>query len=499
MHLRFGPVARGGLRWSDRREDFRTEILGLVKAQMVKNAVIVPVGAKGGFVAKRLPDPPVDRDAWLAEGIACYRTFISCLLDLTDNYVTDADGRAGRRAAAADAPLRRRRPVPGRRRRQGHGDVQRHRQRASRVDYGFWLGDAFATGGSVGYDHKAMGITARGAWESVKYHFRELGHRHPDRRTSPSSASATCPATCSATACCCPSTSGWWPRSTTGTSSSTPIPDAGRVVRRAAAAVRAAALVAGPTTTPTLISDGGGVFPRTLKSIPISPQVARRARPAARAPSTLTPTELIHAILLAPVDLLWNGGIGTYVKASTETAADVGDKANDARAGRRRPSCACRVVGEGGNLGFTQLGRIEYARAGGRINTDAIDNSAGVDTSDHEVNLKILLDRAVAAGSITARRAQRAAGRRSPTTSPRYVLRDNYEQNVLLGMAAQAQPGAGRRCTSASCATLESAGELDRAIEFLPVGQGDRRPRGRRARPDLARELPSSSPTPRSR
>ena len=297
---------------------------------MVKNAVIVPAGAKGGFVAKQLPDPAVDREAWLAEGVACYRTFISCLLDLTDNYVTGADGSAARRrrrrrsaATTATTPTWSSPPTRAPRR-------SATSPTASPTDYGFWLGDAFASGGSVGYDHKAMGITARGAWESVKYHFRELG---VDTQTQDFTVVGI----------------GDMSGDVFGNGMLLsehirlvaafdhrhifldPDPDAAQLLRRAAPAVRAAALVAGPTTTPSLISAGGGVYPRTLEGDPDQPRRSRAALGiAGRGHRKLTPTELIHAILLAPVDLLWNGGIGTYVKASTETHADAGDKANDA-------------------------------------------------------------------------------------------------------------------------------------------------------------------------
>jgi glutamate dehydrogenase len=464
VHLRFGPVARGGLRWSDRREDFRTEILGLVKAQMVKNAVIVPTGAKGGFVAKRLPDPAVDREAWLAEGIACYRTFISSLLDLTDNLLPGTDG--------AQQVV----PPPQTRRYDGDDPylvVAADKGTATFSDiangiaeeYGFWLGDAFASGGSVGYDHKAMGITARGARESVKYHFRELGvdtqsedftvvgvgdmsgdvfgngmllsehirlvaafdHRHVFLDPDPDAASSY------------------------------------RERQRVFEMSRSAATSWSDYDT-SLISEGGGVYSRTLKSIPISPQVAS-ALAIPTGVTRMTPNELIHAILVAPVDLLWNGGIGTYVKASTESHADVGDKTNDplrANANELR----CKVVGEGGNLGLTQLGRIEFARAGGKINTDAIDNSAGVDTSDHEVNLKILLDRAVASGSITKDERNELLAEATEDVA-RHVLRDNYEQNVLLGMARKLSPAL-VSVHQRFMQTLEAAGELDRSLEFLP-------------------------------
>ncbi len=406
VHLRFGSVARGGLRWSDRREDFRTEVLGLVKAQMVKNAVIVPTGAKGGFVVKRSPDPALDREAWLAEGIACYRTFISSMLDLTDNYVPGPDGTQHvapppqtRRYDADDPYL----VVAADKGTATFSDIAN----GIAADYGFWLGDAFASGGSVGYDHKAMGITARGAWESVKYHFRELGvdtqsqdftvvgigdmsgdvfgngvllsehirlvaafdHRHIFLDPDPDAATSFAER------------------------------------RRMFELPRSS----WADYDASLLSPGGGVYPRTLKAIPITQQVAA-ALGLPIGIGKLTPAELIHAILLAPVDLLWNGGIGTYVKASTESNADVGDKSNDAlRADATE--LRCKVVGEGGNLGFTQRGRIEFALNGGKINTDAIDNSAGVDTSDHEVNLKILLDRGGGRRHDRPRGTQRAAGR----------------------------------------------------------------------------------------
>ncbi len=462
VHLRFGSVARGGLRWSDRREDFRTEILGLVKAQMVKNAVIVPTGAKGGFVAKNLPDPAVDRDAWLAEGVACYRTFISSLLDVTDNYVTDADGVQNvvapprvRRYDADDPYL----VVAADKGTATFSDIAN----GIAADYGFWLGDAFASGGSVGYDHKAMGITARGAWESVKYHFRELGI---DTQTQDFTVVGI----------------GDMSGDVFGNGMLLsehirlvaafdhrhifldPYPDA------ATSFAERKRMFALPRSSwadydTSLISEGGGVYPRTQKAIPISEQVAS-ALGLSPSITKLTPVELIHAILVAPVDLLWNGGIGTYVKASTESQLDAGDKANDLlRADGNQ--LRARVVGEGGNLGLTQLGRVEYARAGGRINTDAIDNSAGVDTSDHEVNLKILLDKAVSAGQIS--REERNELLQSVTDDvAALVLRDNYEQNVLLGMARKLSPALASVHLRVM-QLLEEAGQLDRVIEFLPT------------------------------
>jgi glutamate dehydrogenase len=461
VHLRFGPVARGGLRWSDRREDFRTEILGLMKAQTVKNAVIVPTGAKGGFVCKQLPDAAVDRDAWLAEGISCYRTFISCLLDLTDNYETDADGAQQvvpppqvRRYDTDDPYL----VVAADKGTATFSDIAN----GIAVSYRFWLGDAFASGGSVGYDHKAMGITARGAWESVKYHFREL-----DLDTQTQQFSVI----------------GIGDMSGDVFGNGMLLSEHIRLV----AAFDHRHVFLDPRPDPavsfaerrrmfelprsswadydaTKLSEGGGVYPRALKAIPISQQVAA-ALGIPVGIAKLTPNELIHAILQAPVDLLWNGGIGTYVRASAETNAEVGDKANDA-VRVDATELRCRVVGEGGNLGFTQLGRIEYARLGGRINTDAIDNSAGVDTSDHEVNLKILLDRAVVSGSISRVERNRLLADATDDVA-RHVLRHNYEQNVLLGMARKLSPAL-VSVHQRFMQDLEALGELDRALEFLP-------------------------------
>jgi glutamate dehydrogenase len=461
VHLRFGAVARGGLRWSDRREDFRTEVLGLVKAQMVKNAVIVPTGSKGGFVPKQLPDPSVDREAWLAEGVACYRTFISCLLDVTDNYVTDSAG-----VQTIEPPTQTRRydtddpylVVAADKGTATFSDIAN----GIAIDYGFWLGDAFASGGSVGYDHKAMGITARGAWESVKYHFRELG---VDTQTQDFTVVGI----------------GDMSGDVFGNGmllsehirlvaafdhrhvflDPTPIAASSFAERRRLFDLPRSSWA---DYDQALISEGGGVYPRTLKSIPISPQVVI-ALDLPAGTTKLTPTELMHAILLAPVDLLWNGGIGTYVKASSEPQVAAGDKANDALRANG-DEVRAKVVGEGGNLGLTQLGRVEYARNGGRINTDAIDNSAGVDTSDHEVNLKILLNRSVASGAITE--DERNALLASVTDDvAAHVLRDNYEQNVLLGMARKLSPAlisVHQRFMQA----LEASGELDRQLEFLP-------------------------------
>ncbi|WP_262061143.1 NAD-glutamate dehydrogenase [Streptomyces sp. STR69] len=457
VHLRFGKVARGGLRWSDRREDFRTEILGLVKAQMVKNTVIVPVGAKGGFVAKQLPDPSVDRDAWLAEGIASYKMFISALLDITDNLV------AGEVVPPADVV------------RHDEDDtylvVAADKGTATFSDiangvaesYNFWLGDAFASGGSAGYDHKKMGITARGAWESVKRHFRELGvdtqsedftvvgvgdmsgdvfgngmllsehirlvaafdHRHIFLDPTPDAA----------------------------------ISYAER--RRMFELPRSS----WADYNTDLLSAGGGVFPRTAKAIPVNAHV-REALGIEDKVAKMTPADLMKAILKSRVDLLWNGGIGTYVKASTESHADVGDKANDAIR-VDGADLRVKVVGEGGNLGLTQLGRIEFAQQGGKINTDAIDNSAGVDTSDHEVNIKILLNGLVTDGDMTVKQRNKILAEMTDEVGA-LVLRNNYAQNTAIANAL-AQSKDMLHAQQRFMRTLVREGHLDRALEFLPT------------------------------
>ncbi|MEI4279565.1 NAD-glutamate dehydrogenase [Klenkia terrae] len=452
VHLRFGAVARGGLRWSDRREDLRTEILGLVKAQTVKNTVIVPTGAKGGFVLLR---PPADREAWLAEGKACYELFIGALLSLTDNLVDGAvvpaegvvrhDGDDTYLVVAADKGTA------------TFSDLAN----AVAIRRGFWLGDAFASGGSVGYDHKAMGITARGAWESVTRHFRELGI---DTQTQEITVVGV----------------GDMSGDVFGNGMLLsehlrlvaafdhrhvfvdPTPDA------ATSFAERQRLFALPRSSwadydPMLISAGGGVWPRTAKSVPVSGPM-REALGLAEDVEHLTPAELIRAVLLAPVDLLFNGGIGTYVKATTESALDVGDKANDAvRVDGEQ--LRVRVVGEGGNLGLTQRGRVEYARAGGRVNTDAIDNSAGVDTSDHEVNLKIALG-AVQLGA--EGRAELLASMTDEVAAQ--VLTDNYAQNATLA----AESASARSLLDAHTRfmrALERSGRLDRAVEALPDGR----------------------------
>jgi glutamate dehydrogenase len=466
VHLRFGAVARGGLRWSDRRDDFRTEILGLVKAQMVKNTVIVPVGAKGGFFCKQLPpvDPtqPGDREAWMAEGVACYKTFICGLLDITDNLTGDRtvppdrvvrhDGDDSYLVVAADKGTATFSDI-------ANGVAQ---------DYGFWLGDAFASGGSVGYDHKAMGITARGAWESVRRHFREMG---VDCQTQ----EFTCV--------------GIGDMSGDVFGNGMLLSTTTRLV--AAFDHRHIFLDPDPAAGPSyeerrrlfdlprsswedydtgLISEGGGIYPRTLKAIPVSPQV-RKALSLGDGVTTLTPNELMRAVLLAEVDLLWNGGIGTYVRSEAETDAEVGDKANDPIRVTGR-ELRCRCVGEGGNLGLTQRGRIEYARegcngAGGRINTDFIDNSAGVDTSDHEVNIKILLDKVVGEGDLTMKQRNDLLASMTEEVGD-LVLVDNYEQNKALANAAIQAPQL-LHVHEDWIRRLERQGLLDRALEALPT------------------------------
>ncbi|NVK41983.1 MAG: NAD-glutamate dehydrogenase [Oceanospirillaceae bacterium] len=471
VHLRVGKVARGGLRWSDRPEDYRTEVLGLVKAQQVKNAVIVPVGAKGGFVAKRLREG-MDRDQRLAEGIVCYRQFVSGLLDLTDNLVEGlpVSPPQVRCHDEADSYL----VVAADKGTAAFSDIANE----IAVAYGFWLGDAFASGGSQGYDHKKMGITARGAWVSVERHFREMGlniaqqsirvlgigdmsgdvfgngmllsrnlklvaafnHQHifidPD-----------------------------------------PDPEASFLERQRLFALPRSSWL---DYDSSLISKGGGVFDRAAKSVTLSPEL--QAMIAMEQPR-MTPSELIAALLRADVDLLWNGGIGTYVKASSETHLEVGDKANDAvRVDARE--LRCRVVGEGGNLGLTQRARVEYALAGGRLNTDFIDNVAGVDCSDHEVNIKILLNELVAAGDLTVKQRNRLLRDMTAEVAAK-VLQNNYRQVQSISLmevrSAESMAEFRRFITH-----LENSHRLDRKLEYLPddetlverhsAGQGLTRP-----------------------
>jgi glutamate dehydrogenase len=454
LHLRMGKVARGGLRWSDRREDFRTEILGLVKAQQVKNTVIVPVGSKGGFVPKNLP-PASERDAWMAEGIACYKILLSGMLDVTDNIVKGAivppanvvrhDVDDPYLVVAAD---------------KGTATFSDIANGVS-ADYGFWLGDAFASGGSVGYDHKKMGITARGAWEAVKRHFRAL---NINTQTAPFTVAGI----------------GDMSGDVFGNGMLLsehirlvvafdhrhifidPTPD---IARSFAERQRLFNL---PRSSwddfdKSLISQGGGVYPRTAKSIALSAEA--RAVIGIEA-EELAPVELLKAILQAPVDLIYNGGIGTYVKASFETHAQAGDKASDAfrvNGGELR----CKVLAEGGNLGCTQNGRIEYAQKGGLIYSDAIDNSAGVDCSDHEVNIKILLGAIVEAGDLTLKQRNDLLASMTDEVG-HLVLQDNYYQTQALDIATH-RPMYVLDGQQRLMQWLEGSNRLNRAIEFLPT------------------------------
>ncbi len=458
IHLRGGKVARGGIRWSDRRQDFRTEVLGLMKAQMVKNALIVPVGSKGGFVVKR---PPAGGPRELAqEAIACYRSFLCGLLDLTDNYVGDAVVGPDRvvRYDEDDPYL----VVAADKGTANFSDI------ANEVSarYGFWLGDAFASGGSHGYDHKQMGITAKGAWESVKRHFRELGM---DVQAE------------SFTAVGIGDMSGDVFGNGMLRSRHTRLLAAFNHVHifldpdpdpEVSFAERERLYSLGRSSwsdyDPAAISPGGGVHPRTAKSIDITPEVREALGIEAE---RLAPADLIRQILCAPVDLLFNGGIGTYVKAARETHADAGDRANDTLR-VDGAQLRCRVVGEGGNLGFTQPGRIEYALAGGpdgtggRINTDAIDNVAGVNCSDHEVNIKILLADAIEAGELTADERNDLLAQMTDAVAER-VLHDSYVQSQAMSLASS-QSVAMLEVNARLIRRLEQVGGLDRELEFLP-------------------------------
>jgi glutamate dehydrogenase len=453
IHLRGGKVARGGLRWSDRPEDFRTEILGLMKAQMVKNAVIVPVGSKGGFVLKAAP-PASERDAFLREGQECYRNFLRGLLDVTDNLVN------GKVVAPRD--VIRHDPddpylvVAADKGTATFSDIAN----AISLEYGFWLGDAFASGGSAGYDHKKMGITAKGAWESVKRHFREIG---VDTQSQDFTVVGI----------------GDMSGDVFGNGMLLskhikliaafdhrhifldPDPDPEKSFNERAR-MFALARSSWDDYDKSLISAGGGIFPRSAKTIALTPQVKKALDAAA---DQMTPQELIRAILKAPVDLLYNGGIGTYVKASTQSNAEAGDRTNDP-VRVNGADLRCRVVGEGGNLGFTQLGRVEYAQKGGRIYTDAIDNSAGVDCSDHEVNIKILLGLVEADGELTEKQRNKLLAAMTDDVA-RLVLADNYYQTQSLSVSGMR----GEKLLDAHAAfirALEKAGRLNRAVEFLP-------------------------------
>ncbi len=475
VHLRFGPVARGGLRWSDRRDDFRTEVLGLVKAQQVKNAVIVPVGSKGGFYPKQLPKGGAP-EATRAEGIRAYTTFLSGLLDITDNLtpggkvippegVVVHDGDDPYLVVAADKGTA------------TFSDIAN----GIAESYGFWLGDAFASGGSAGYDHKVMGITARGAWEAVKRHFRELGK---DIQSEPF------------TVVGCGDMSG-------------DVFGNGMLLSRQIrllAAFDHRHIFLDPDPDPAKsyaerermfalprsswadydkkkLSKGGGVFPRNQKSIPLSAEVRALLGVAAEA---MAPAELINAILKAPAELLYLGGIGTYVKAKSESHAEVGDKANDAIR-VNASELKVKVVGEGANLGLTQAGRIEFALAGGRINTDAIDNSAGVDSSDHEVNIKIatgMLERT----DVLTRKRRDTLLRSMVDDVASHVLAHNYSQTLALSLLEMDTVGE-LEPHALFMSDLESRGRLDRAVEGLPDVNviAERRQAGRGlVRPELA-------------
>ncbi|CAI8908770.1 NAD-specific glutamate dehydrogenase [Pseudomonas fluorescens] len=454
VHLRFGNVARGGLRWSDREEDFRTEVLGLVKAQQVKNSVIVPVGAKGGFLPRRLPLGG-SRDEIAAEGIACYRIFISGLLDITDNLKDGAllppanvvrhDDDDPYLVVAADKGTA------------TFSDIAN----GIAIDYGFWLGDAFASGGSAGYDHKKMGITAKGAWVGVQRHFRERGINVQEDSIT---------------------VVGVGDMAGDVFGNGLLMSDKLQLV----AAFNHLHIFIDPNPEPassfaerqrlfdlprsawsdydtSLMSEGGGIFSRSAKSIAISPQMQERFDIQA---DKLTPTELLNALLKAPVDLLWNGGIGTYVKASSESHADVGDKANDALRVNGN-ELRCKVVGEGGNLGMTQLGRVEFGLNGGGSNTDFIDNAGGVDCSDHEVNIKILLNEVVQAGDMTDKQRNELLASMTDEVGG-LVLGNNYKQTQALSLAARrALPRIAEYKRLMN--DLEGRGKLDRAIEFLPA------------------------------
>jgi len=453
IHLRGGRVARGGIRWSDRREDFRTEILGLMKTQMVKNAVIVPVGSKGGFYVKQ-PPAGGTREQIQAEGIACYQTLIRGLLDITDNYsgggvvppadVVRHDGDDPYLVVAADKGTA------------TFSDIANALAR----DYGFWLDDAFASGGSAGYDHKKMGITARGAWESVKRHFRELGQ---DIQETPFTIAGV----------------GDMSGDVFGNGMLLsphirlvaafdhrhifidPSPDP------ATSLAERQRLFALPRSSwmdydKSLLSAGGAIFDRAAKSVALSPEAC--AVLGVEKP-TMAPLDLLHAILTAPVDLLYFGGIGTYVKASSESQADAGDRANDAvRIDARQ--VRARVIGEGANLGFTQRGRIEAALAGRKINTDALDNSAGVDTSDHEVNIKIATGSAIAAGALQAEARDPLLFSMTDEVAT-LVLRHNYQQSQAVSVA-EGQATEEHDRLERFMRALERKGRLDRAVEFLP-------------------------------
>ena len=454
VHLRFGKVARGGLRWSDRREDFRTEILGLVKAQQVKNACIVPVGSKGGFYPKQTP-ANASREEVMACGIAAYKTFINALLDVTDNLGPDGDiippvsvvrrdGDDPYLVVAADKGTA------------TFSDIANGIAEAR----GFWLGDAFASGGSHGYDHKVMGITARGAWEAVKRHFREMGR---DIQSTPFTAvgvgdmSGDVFGNGMLLSQCTKLLAAFDHRHIF--IDPTPDPAASWAERKRLFDLPRSSWA---DYDAKLISQGGGVFARSLKEIALTPEMKVLTGLAG---DTATPAEVIKALLKADVDLLWLGGIGTYVKAASQTNLEVGDRANDA-VRINGQEVRAKVIGEGANLGLTQLGRIECATGGVRLNTDAIDNSAGVDTSDHEVNLKILMGGAMRRGEMTAAARDELLARMTDDVAA-LVLKDNYDQTLALTVAELRGVNDLDAC-GRYMRDLEARGRLDRAVEFLP-------------------------------
>lgn len=454
VHLRGGKVARGGLRWSDRDEDFRTEVLGLVKAQQVKNSVIVPMGAKGGFICKQAPSAS-DREAFLANGIACYRTFISALLQLTDNLVDGSivppksvvrwDGDDPYLVVAADKGTA------------TFSDIANEISEA----HNFWLGDAFASGGSVGYDHKKMGITAKGAWVSVQRHFREMGVNVQEQDFSVVAVGDMAGDVfgngmlCSEHICLVAAFNHQH-------IFIDPNPDA------ASSYAERKRLFELPRSNwedyeSSLISSGGGIFSRAAKSIPLSDEIKQRF---SITENELTPNEFIHAILKADVDLFWNGGIGTYVKSSKETHADVGDRANDSLR-VNGTELGASVFGEGGNLGCTQLARVEYTLNGGRCNTDFIDNAGGVDCSDHEVNIKILLNQLLSSGSLDDSARNECLYSMTEEVS-KLVLHNNYRQTQAISLA---ETEAGLRDVEYQrlIGHFENQGILDRELEFIPA------------------------------
>ena len=474
VHLRFGMVARGGLRWSDRPEDFRTEVLGLVKAQQVKNAVIVPVGSKGGFVLKRPPSEG-GREAFLAEGIACYRLFISGLLDITDNL-------NGNKVVPPPNAVRRDADDP-------YLVVAADKGTATfsdiangvSADYGFWLGDAFASGGSVGYDHKVMGITARGAWESVKRHFRELG-------TDIQKQDFTCIGI------------GDMSGDVFGNGmllskhikllaafnhlhiliDPNPDPEKSLAERKRLFALPRSAWT---DYDPKVLSKGARIYERAAKTLDLTPEIKAML---GLSQAKITPSDLMRELLKADVDLLWFGGIGTYLKASSESHANVGDRANDAIRIDGTEARA-KVIGEGANLGVTQLGRIEYALHGGRLNTDAIDNSAGVDCSDHEVNIKILIDSAVAAGALSAKQRVALLARMTDEVGLLCLI-DNYQQSQAISLS-QDKGVAALDDQLRLMRQLEREAGLNRKVEFLPDDEtvSERESRGQGlTRPEIA-------------